>query len=227
MESLAEPGPGPAASLSKEGVLRAAVQLADDQGIAALSMRNLARALGVGVMSLYYYVANKGDLLDGIVDRVVGEIDPPPAGRDWREAIRHTARSAHQVLLRHRWAAGLMLSSSTVQPARLQYMEALLGTLRAAGFSAHLTHRGYHVLDSYIIGFTLWLVNLNLPAEAADLTTLGTDLLRDLPADRFPFLTEHIQQHLMPDDPADGSDFEFGLDLVLDGLERLRTTPTG
>lgn len=227
MDSPAEPAPGPAASLSKEGVLRAAVALADARGIAELSMRNLARALGVGVMSLYYYVASKGELLDGIVDRVVGEIDPPPAGGDWREAIRHTARSAHQVLSRHRWAAGLMLSSSTVQPARLQYMEALLGTLRAAGFSAHLTHRAYHVLDSYIVGFTLWLVNLNLPAEAADLAALGAGVLRELPADRFPYLAEHVQQHLQPADPVAGSDFEFGLDLILGGLERLRRTPTG
>jgi AcrR family transcriptional regulator len=205
-------------SLSREGVLRAAVELADARGLDALSMRNLARAMGVGAMSLYYYVANKSDLLDGIVDLVIGEIDLPSASLDWREALRHTARSAHRALSRHPWAAGLVLSSPSVQAARLRYMEALLGTLRTGGFSAELTHRAYHVLDSYIVGFTLWQVGMNLPADTGHLVT---GFLQELPVDRFPFVAEHAQQHLKPADHEAGSDFDFGLDLILAGLERL------
>jgi hypothetical protein len=102
-------------------------------------------------------------------------------------------------------------------------MESLLGTLRAAGFSAELTYRAYHVLDSYVVGFTLWQVTMDLPADTADLAALGADFLRELPTAQFPFVAEHVQQHLRPTAPEAGSDFAFGLDLILDGLERLRS----
>lgn len=205
--------------LNRDRVLGAAIELADAGGLDALSMRKLAQALGVEAMSLYYYVAKKDDLLDAIVDVVVSEFDLPAEAPDWKAALRVSAISAHEVLLRHRWA-GRLLTSAAIGPARLAHMEWLLGQLREAGFSAVLTHHGYHALDSHIIGFTLWEVGF--PDELAD---LASTFLRQLPVDQFPYLAEHIEQHLGVPGADDASEFEFGLDLILDGLERLRGAP--
>ena len=144
--------------LRRERVLQAAIALADQGGIESLTMRKLAAALGVEAMSLYNHVANKGDLVDGIVDLVVGEIELP-ASEDWEVAIREYAVSAHEALLRHPWACSLVMSPTTTRAARtqrLRYMEWLLGLLRGAGFSAELTYHAYHALDGHILGFTLW-----------------------------------------------------------------------
>jgi len=211
--------------MSKERVLRAAIRLADDAGIESLTMRKLARELGVEAMTLYYYVANKEEILGGIVDLVASEIESPSDGLDlqpssWKGSLRRSAISAHEVLLRHRWAAGLMLSGSGVSQARLGYMESVLGCLRHAGFSAEMTHHAYHAIESHIMGFTLWLVGMALDAEK--LPDLAATFLKDLPRDRFPYLAEHIETHLVPPREYTGSEFEFGLDLILDGLERLR-----
>jgi AcrR family transcriptional regulator len=209
----------PRAPLSKERVLRAAITLADEGGIEALSMRRLAQELGVEAMSLYNHVANKDDILAGIVDLVVEEMEAPSKDADWKVAMRQSAISAHEALLRHRWACSLMMSSTGVRAARLRHSEAILATLREAGFSPDLTHHAYHALESHIIGFTLWQVSL--PFETEDLAQIGAAFLRELPADEYPYFFEHVMQHLEPSD-EDQSAFEFGLDLILDGLERLR-----
>jgi AcrR family transcriptional regulator len=206
-------------NLTKERVLQAAISLADEGGIDSVSMRNLARRLNAGVMSLYYYVKDKSEILHGMVDLVVREIELAGDDVGWKPSIRRTAVSARQALLRHPWAANIMFSAGD-GPGRLDYMESILATLRQAGFSADLTHRAYHLLDSHIIGFTLW--EASIPFNAMELTDLADAFLKELPRDRYPYLAEHIDQHSRG--PADDSKsaFEFGLDLILDSLERER-----
>jgi AcrR family transcriptional regulator len=208
--------------MSRDRLLEAAIALADAGGIESLTMRRLAQELGVEAMTLYYYVANKEEILNGIADLIVSEIELPSSGADWKAELRRTAISAHQVLLRHPWAANLVLSASGFSEARMQYMNALLGCLREAGFSAEMTDLAYHALESHIMGFTLWVVGMNLGTDE-DVASLATDFLRDFPGDRLPHLAEHIEQHIKPRSPDDPGAFAFGLDLILDGLERLRT----
>ncbi len=200
--------------------MEAAIGLADEAGIGSLSMRRLAQELGVEAMTLYYYVANKNEILDGIVDMVVAEMELPPAGAEWKAAVRRTATSAHEVLQAHPWAAGLLLSPSRVSQARLRWIDALLGTLRGAGFSAEMTDHAYHALDSHIMGFTLWVVGMDLNG-GTDLEALATEFLAQLPRSEMPHLAEHVEQHLKPREADDEGDFVFGLDLILDGLERI------
>ena len=206
--------------LSRQRVIEAAIRLADARGIDALTMRRLAQELGVEAMSVYYYVANKDDILDGIVEVVLDECELPEAGEEWKSAIRRTAISTHEVLVRHPWAANLILSGAGTGPGRLRYMEGILGALRRAGFSAEMTDHAYHALDSHIMGFTLWQVGMNLGSEE-DLKQMAGQFLAQLSVDDFPHLAEHIEQHLKPRDPEDVGEFEFGLGLILDGLERL------
>lgn len=217
---------GDSSPLSKERVLCAAVGIADERGIAALSMRTLAQELGAGAMSLYHHVAGKDELLGGMVDIVVREIEPPDLEGEWKPAIRRSVISFHDALRRHRWAANMMMTPDRVLPARLDYMNALLGRLRRAGFSADMTHHAYHALDSHIVGFALWQAGIATVATvAADLPDLATTVLQRLSVDGHPYLIEHIEQHLKPDSPDGRTEFEFGLDLILDGLERLRDEP--
>ncbi len=184
-------------------------------------MRKLGEELGVQAMSLYNHVANKDDIRDGIVDIVMGEIEVPSDAADWKAAIRRSAISAHEVLLRHRWASSLVMATGDVGPARLRWMEAILATLRQAGFSADLTHHAYHALDSHITGFTLWQVSF--PFEtAAELVDVAETFRRELAAGEFPYLAEHVEQHLAAPSLDQPSEFEFGLDLILDGLEHMR-----
>jgi AcrR family transcriptional regulator len=208
----------PRTALSRERVLRAGLELADVEGIDSLSMRRLAQRLDVEAMSLYHHVRNKQDLLGGLLDLVYAEIDLPAGATDWRADVRRTAISFHHVLLQHPWACGLFTLPLDIGPARQRYMDALLGRLRSAGFSAVMTHHAYHALDSHIVGFTLWV--LPYLAAAQQQPGLAERFLEELPADEYPYLVEHIGVHLAP--PADDVDeFEFGLDLVLDGLGRL------
>jgi AcrR family transcriptional regulator len=207
--------------LSRDRVLSAAIGLADEAGIESLSMRKLGQVLGVEAMSLYNHVANKDEILNGIVGMVLDEFELPSPGADWKAALRRTAISAHEVLVRHPWAASLVLSSSGMSQARLRYMESILGTLRQAGFSAEMTDHGYHALESHIMGFTLWEVSMDLGSQE-DLAGLATNFLRELPREELPNLAEHIEQHLKPRRPDDEGEFAFGLDLILDGLERIR-----
>ncbi|HWN21717.1 MAG TPA: TetR/AcrR family transcriptional regulator C-terminal domain-containing protein [Gaiellaceae bacterium] len=211
----------PRLPLSRERVLNAAIALADEAGIEALSMRKLGQELGVEAMSLYNHVANKDDLEDGIVEIVLGEIEVPSEGAGWKAALRQTAISSHEVFVRHRWACGLLMHRPRVSSTRMRWMEAVLRTLREAGFSADMTHHAYHALDSHITGFTLWLVSMPFESKE-ELVDLAEDFLREIPADEYPYVIEHAEQHIAPSSPDGKTEFEFGLDLILDGLERLR-----
>ena len=210
----------PRTKLSRERVLAAAIDLADDGGIESLTMRKLAQKLGVEAMTVYYYFAKKDDIVDGILDLVVSEIEVPAAGGDWRVAVRQSAISAHKVLLRHPWACTLMMSPARVRPARLRYMESLLGRLREAGFSAEMTHHAYHAVDSHIIGFTMWIVGYSTGIRA--LPDSGASLRRELTLAEYPYLVEHMEEHRRKSGREGESEFEFGLRLILDGLEKIR-----
>ena len=206
--------------LNRERVLRAAVALADEHGLEALSMRRLGQELGVEAMSLYNHVASKGDLLDGIANLVLGEIELPPEGRGWKAALRESAVSAHQVLRRHGWACGLAMSPERHLPVRIETMEWTLRQLREAGFSAELTYHAYHALDSHVLGFTLWELGHSFVSD--DLPALVADFFGRLPPDAYPCLREHARQHMSGFDAEGESAFELVLDLILDGLERRR-----
>jgi AcrR family transcriptional regulator len=209
------------APLSRQRILRAAVDFADRHGIAALSMRKLGQELGVDAMLLYRHVANKDDLLDGMVDLVFGEIGLPPSGAAWRTSMRQRAVAARAALSRHPWAIGLMESRRRLGPATLRHHDAVLGSLRGAGFSITAAAHTYSILDSYIYGFTLNEQSLPLdPSE--EVAEVGSSILRELPANAYPNLAEFISEHAMKPGYSYGDEFEFGLDLILDGLEKVR-----
>jgi AcrR family transcriptional regulator len=207
--------------LSRERILDTALALVDEEGIEALSMRKLGQALGYEAMSLYNHVANKDDLLNGILDLVLAEMEPP-APDGGLPAIRAAALSAHEALKRHPWAAGLLMTPTRVRPGRLRFMDALLGALRTSGFSAETTYHAYHVIDAHIIGFSLWQSthDFSLPEELSK--DLRATLERMIPRETYPHLYEHAMQHLEPGPHQDTSAFEFALDLLLGGLERLK-----
>jgi len=207
--------------LSRERVLRAAVALADEGGIEALSMRKLADELGVKAMSLYNHVANKDDVLDGIVDSAWGEIVAPGGDADWKTQIREIAVSAHETLLRHPWASGLWARQKP-GPARLRYGESLLGCLRDAGFSKNLTYHAYHIIESYILGYTLQVLSYRA-VDTEQFEDIAASFVRGDFSAEFPHFTEHALQH-MESDHDDVNAYELGLDLLLDGLEKLRDT---
>ncbi len=203
--------------LNREVVLRAAVELADAEGIDSLSMRRLARALGVEAMSLYNHVTNKDEILAGIVDAVACEVELPPSGVDWRTALRRSSISARDVYARHPWASGLSMSRRSGGPAALRHTDWVLRTLREAGFAPHLIYHALHILDAYVLGFTF--MQLSFPYKGAELAARAEGFLRQFPFDEYRDLAEHVRQHLEPHD-ADEGGFELGLDLILDGLER-------
>lgn len=203
------------APLSKERVLRAAIVLADGSGLESLTMRRLGQELGVEAMSLYHHVANKDDVLDGIVDLVVGEIAVPAADADWKAAMRQRSLCARELIKRHRWAPRLIVSRVAMSPAMLRYMDSVMGTLRRAGFSNELAHHAMHVMGSRMLGFTQELFDPgDLGPEVAGI------LLREIPSAEYPHITEALREVHHDDDV----EFEFGLDLILDGLERARDT---
>jgi AcrR family transcriptional regulator len=210
-------------SLSRDRILATAVDLADREGIESLSMRKLGQALGVDPMSLYNHVRDKDDLLDGIADAVVGEIEPPPEVDDWRSSLRDTMLAARRTMLRHPWAAGLLESRQDPGPATMRYMETVLGRLRRGGFSIELAHHGLHVFGSRVFGFSQDLFDdKSQPMPDAD--ALGA-MARDLAA-TFPNIAE-LAGVVSHEGGMGGCDddveFMFALDLILDGLERLRT----
>lgn len=203
--------------LTKDAVLHAAIGMADREGIDGLSMRKLAAELGYEVMSLYNHVANKDEILDGIVERAAAEIEIAPAGTPWKPALRSVVLSAHQSFLRHPWAAGLWPATES-GPSRVAYMEALLRTMRVAGFPPGIAYHGYHALMMHVLGFSFLLQHLPLDDESVQ---RGAERVADdLDPGEFPYLVEHMHQHVHG--TADGSDFEFVLDLILDGLDRAR-----
>jgi AcrR family transcriptional regulator len=189
-------------------------------------MRKLGEAVGVEAMSLYHHVANKDDLLDGMIDVVFGEIDVPSAGDDWKIAMRHRALSARRVLSRHGWAIRFMESRTAPGPATLRHHDALLGCLRQADFSVELAAHAFSVLDSYIYGFALQ--ERSLPFKTPEETTeLAHDIWGHIPADEYPHLTELTTKHMLQPGYDYSREFEFGLDLILDGLDRALLTTGG
>ncbi|MDQ3897614.1 MAG: TetR/AcrR family transcriptional regulator [Actinomycetota bacterium] len=205
--------------LSRERVVRAAVGFADTHGIESLTMRKLGEAVGVEAMSLYNHVANKEDLLDGMIDVVFGEI-PLPGGDDgWRTAMRQRAISVRAVLSRHRWAIGLMESRRSPGPATLRHHDAVLGCLRKAGFSVELAAHAYSALDSYVYGFALQ--ERGMPFDTPeDTAELAQAILAQFPVGEYPHLAELTIEHVLKPGYDYGKEYEFGLDLILDSLER-------
>lgn len=209
------------AGLSKARVVAEAVRLADREGVDGLSMRRLAGVLDAGAMSLYHYVASKEVLLDAMVDTVFDEIALPPAGGDWQSAIRVRCRSAREALTRHPWAIPLMESRTSPGPANLRHHEAVMACLRGAGFSVTMATNANWLIDSHLYGFALQ--QSSLPFETTDdLAAVGAEsYLPRLPADQYPYLSEAATVFVTGDyDPA--AQFDFGLDLILAGLEPLR-----
>ena len=217
-----KPATKPRIPLSRERVLRAAVAFADESGIAALSMRKLGDALGVEAMSLYHHVANKDALLDGMVDLVFGEIDLPPGAADWKIAMRLRAQSARQALRCHPWAIALMSTRTSPGPATLRHHNAVIGSFRGAGFSVEMTAHAFSALDSYIYGFALQEATLPLGDTEEETVEVAQMMLVQVPADEYPHLTEFTTQHILRPGYDYGREFEFGLDLILDGLEKTR-----
>ena len=211
----------PRAPLSRDRVLEAAVAFADANGIESLTMRKLGEVVGVEAMSLYNHVANKGDLLDGMVDLVFGEIGLPAGGPGWREAMRRRAVSAREVLARHRWAIGLMESRTSPGAATLRHHDAVLGSLRAGGFSVAMAAHAFSLLDSYIYGFALQEASLPFD-KGTDTAELAEEILGHLRPEDYPHLTELAVEHVMQPGYEYGKEFGFGLELILDGLERAR-----
>jgi len=209
--------------LKRERVLGAALVLADSSGIDSLTMRNLGRELGVEAMSVYNHVANKNDILDGIVDLVFSEIELPPEGAEWKPAMRNRAISAHEALLRHPWAASLMQSRTKPGPATLRHHDTVLATLRKAGFTVVMAAHAFSVIDGYVYGFALQQINIPLqtPEQVAE---VGEGILRQL-AGTYPHLAEMITEHAMKAGYDYAEEFQFGLDLILDGLEEAIKAP--
>jgi AcrR family transcriptional regulator len=211
------------APLSKERVLRAAVGLADEIGVEQLSMRKLAQELGVVPMALYKHVANKDEMLDGMVDVVIGEIDQAPAGANWKTAVRQRILSARHALLRHPWASRVIESRTNPTPAVLEYMDSMIGLFRAGGFSVDLTHHAMHAMGSRLMGFTQELFD-----DSEDLgPEMATIMVREM-GDKYPYITEivmeitHDEGSVVGQGCDDQFEFEFALDLLLGGLERMR-----
>jgi len=210
----------PRSRLSRERIVRAAITHADDGGLEALSMRKLAEELEVAPMALYRHVANKDDLIDGMVDIIFSEIGPPSSGADWKTAMRQRAISVREALSSHRWAVGLMESRTNPGPANLRHHDAVLGTLRAAGFDIAMAAHAYSLLDSYIYGFAM--TQMNLPFDASDVADVAQSMLRPFPVNEYPNLVEIMTQHVMKPGYDYGDEFDYGLNVVLDGLEKAR-----
>ena len=208
-------------ALSRAKVLQGALRLADEEGLEMLTMRRLGQALGVEAMTLYHHVGSKEEMLDALVDMVTDEFAYAPAGTPWKDAIRTIALSAYSSLSRHRWAANLSLSLRRPSPGRLRYMNSILGILRDAGFSDELVDRGYHAIEGHIMGFTLWEVGMNLPPRE-DLEPMAVNFLREIDHQTYPHVVDHVGHHLRKAAPEEAGAFEFGLELILDGLDRLR-----
>lgn len=203
--------------LSRERVIRTAVTVADEKGSAALTMRSIAEPLGVEAMSLYHHVAGREDILDGMVDAVFEEIDLPPRDTDWKSAMRHRADSARTVLRRHPWAVGLMDSRKRPGPATLRHHDAVLGTLRAGGFSVPMAAHAFSLIDSYLYGFVIQ--ELGLPFSGSDeLEEVAGAILSEMPADAYPHLAELVTEYARNPGYDYADEFTFGLGLILDAL---------
>ena len=211
----------PRVPLTRELVLQTALRLADQGGLESLTMRKLGQELGVEAMAVYYHFANKDEVIDGIVDLVWTEIGLPVAGEEWRVAMRERAISVHDVLARHRWAIGLMESRLHPGPANLRHHDAVIGTLRAAGFEMAMVAHAYSLMDGYIYGFAL--TKMNLPFDALDdISEMAQSMLEPFPAGEYPNLSAFITEHAMQPGYDFANEFEWGLDVVMDGIDRER-----
>jgi AcrR family transcriptional regulator len=205
--------------LSRERVLRAAIAIADAAGIEALTIRSLAQELGVKPMAIYYHVANKSEILDGIVDLVFAEIERPAPDGDWLSELVRRAKSARRVLSRHHWAIGLMESRRSPGPATLRHHDAVLGTLRRAGFSVEMTAHAYALLDSYVYGFALQ--EAALPFQGTDTAADVTEpIMQRFRTDQYPHLVEMATEYILQPGYDFGEEFEFGLNVILEALTR-------
>jgi AcrR family transcriptional regulator len=201
--------------------MKKALEVADREGIHALTLRRLAQELSVEAMSLYHYVANKVQLLDGLINLVFAEIELPSMQEDWKTALRSRSISAYQVLVRHPWSVGLMESRTAPGLATLRHHETVLACLRNGGFSLAATAHAYSLLDSYIYGFALQQINLpfNTSDEAAP---VSENMMAQMPTGEFPYLTEMAMEHVLQPGYAYSNEFVIGLEIILDGLEKLR-----
>lgn len=205
------------APLSRERVVTAAMALADEKGQSGVTMRAIAAGLGVEAMSLYNHVSGREDILDGMVDTVFGEIDLPAPTHAWKDAMRDRAGSMRAALRRHPWAVGLMDSRTSPGPATLRHHDAVLGALRTGGFSVVMAAHAFSVIDSYLYGIVLQELSLPFTGDAG-LDEVAGDIMRDLPTDTYPYLTEIITQHALQPGYDYAAEFEFGLSLILDAL---------
>ena len=211
----------PRAPLTRERILRAAIELADEDGIEAVTMRRLGRRLGVEAMSLYNHVEDKDDILDGMVELVATEFEVPSGAHDWRSSIRSSAISVHEVLRRHPWASSVMESQARAGSARLRLLDALIGILVGAGFPMPIVIRTLIALDSHTYGFTLQEQAWPFPSDEAP--EMAAALAGDLPTDTYPNVASMLG-FVTTTRPGSLVDFEYGLDLLLDGLERRLAT---
>jgi AcrR family transcriptional regulator len=206
--------------LTRDRILRAALELADAGGETSLTMQAIGRRLGVEAMSLYRHVRNKDDLLDGLVDLVFEEIRLPEEAAAWRPAIRARTVSAREALRRHPWAIRLLESRTTPGPANLRSHDRTLALLVEAGFTATTATHAYNLLDSYLLGFALQEANLPF-ASADEMAEIGPQLLAQVPADEYPTFVG-VSSELLASGYDYAAEFEFGLDLILDGIDRMR-----
>ena len=214
-------------SLNRDRILRAGVELADRDGLDGLSMRKLAAHLGFEVMSLYNHVANKRDLLEGMLDLVGGEVElPDPATVDWKDGLRQVAADTHARLLRHRWA-GPISANHFPGPNGWRRAETILGLLAAGGFDGHLRDLGYHAITLHVSGFTAQQIAYDFDDEFQH--EMLDRVEQEFSVAEHPLMADHIRYHLDPDHtPGDRPDeFRFVLDLILDGLERSRDATPG
>lgn len=209
--------------LSRERILATAIEIADERGVGAVTMREVASRLGVEAMSLYNHVANKDDILDGMVDTVTARIDLPHDVADWREVMRRRAHSAHELFTRHPWAPLLIDSRGSSGPAALHYYDTILGTLLGAGFAIDDASRAFSLLDSYIYGFGIEQVNMSAGDDSHE--ERAEDMLEKIPDEQYPNL-RLMASHAMEFGYDASADFDFGLQIILDGLERVLSERT-
>ncbi len=210
-----------APALTRERVLVGAVELADEVGVEPLTIRRLAEALGSRPMTLYGYVGGKEDILDGMVDVVFGEIEPPPTDLPWRPALRRRCVSAREVLRRHPWAVPLMESRTSPGPRTLRHHDAVLGCLRSGGLPTPVVAHAYAVVDAFVYGFAVQEASLPGGGAGEEIGDMAESMVGALPADEYPHLAAFTAEHVLRPGYDFGDSFEVGLDLVLDGIERL------